>query len=135
MQMQGNPQNMQQNPQYNDVVNDVFQFFGEKKHELTSFGLNDIIFDPGFGFGKTLQHNYQLLKNLNDFRVLESPILVGLSRKSMIYKLLNISSEQALNGTTVLHTLAILNGADIIRTHDVKETQEVIELLNFYGNA
>jgi len=135
MHMQGNPQNMQQNPQYNDVVNDVFQFFGEKKHELTSFGLNDIIFDPGFGFGKTLQHNYQLLKNLNDFRVLESPILVGLSRKSMIYKLLNISSEQALNGTTVLHTLAILNGTDIIRTHDVKETQEVIELLNFYGNA
>lgn len=135
MHMQGNPQNMQKNPQYDNVQNDVFQFFGKKIYELKAQGLNDIIVDPGFGFGKSLQHNYQLLKNLNHFKALNCPILVGLSRKSMVYKLLETTPEKALNGTMILQTIAILNGADIIRTHDVKETNEIITLLEYYGNA
>lgn len=135
MHMQGNPQNMQKNPHYDNVENEVFQFLGKKMYELKAHGLNDIIVDPGFGFGKSLQHNYQLLKNLNHFKALNSPILVGLSRKSMVYKLLETTPEKALNGTAVLQTIAILNGADIIRTHDVKETNEIISLLNYYWNA
>lgn len=135
MHMQGNPQNMQKNPHYENVENEVFQFLGKKMFELKAKGLNDIIVDPGFGFGKSLQHNYQLLKKISDFKTLNSPILVGLSRKSMIYKLLETTPEKALNGTTVLQTIAILNGADIIRTHDVKETNEIITLLEYYCNA
>ncbi|NSW46255.1 MAG: dihydropteroate synthase [Bacteroidales bacterium] len=135
MHMQGTPENMQNNPSYNDVSNDVFQFLGKRKHELTAQGLNNIIIDPGFGFGKTLEHNYQLLKHLNDFRSLECPILVGLSRKSMVFRLLNIMPDESLNGTSALHTIAILNGADIIRTHDVKEAKEIIDIVQFYFNA
>ncbi|MGQ9846311.1 MAG: dihydropteroate synthase [Bacteroidales bacterium] len=135
MHMQGNPQNMQKNPHYDNVENEIFQFLGKKIYELTAEGLNDIIVDPGFGFGKSLQHNYQLLKNLNYFKALNCPILVGLSRKSMVYKLLETTPEKALNGTVVLQTLAMLNGADIIRTHDVKETNEIITLLDYYWNA
>ncbi len=131
MHIQGTPQTMQQNPHYADVVNEVFQFLGQKKFELTAKGISDIIIDPGFGFGKTVQHNYQLLKHLNDFRALECPVLAGLSRKSMLNKLLNIKPENALNGTTVLNTVALLNGADIIRTHDVKEASEVIKIITY----
>lgn len=135
MHMQGNPKNMQQNPAYNNVVDEVFQFLGKKKYELEANGVNDIIIDPGFGFGKTIQHNYQLLKNLNNFNALGCPILVGLSRKSMIYKLLNTKPENALNGTTVIQTLALINGADIFRTHDVKETKEILDIVDYYWNA
>jgi len=135
MHMQGTPENMQNNPSYSDVSNEVFQFLGKKKHELTAQGVNDIIIDPGFGFGKTLEHNYQLLKHLYDFRSLECPILVGLSRKSMVFRLLNISPEESLNGTSALHTIALLNGADIIRTHDVKEAKEIVDIIQFYFNA
>lgn len=135
MHMQGNPQNMQQNPHYNDVSEEVFRFLGDKKFELTSKGVNDIIIDPGFGFGKNLTHNYQLLRNLDDFKALECPILVGLSRKSMIYKLLNKSPEDSLNGTIILNTIALLKGADILRVHDVKEAKEALEMIEFYLNA
>lgn len=135
MHMQGNPQNMQKNPQYDNVENEVFQFFGKKMYELKAQGLNDIIVDPGFGFGKSLQHNYQLLKHLNNFKALNCPILVGLSRKSLVYKLLETTPEKALNGTVALQTIAILNGADIIRTHDVKETYEILTLIDYYRNA
>lgn len=135
MHMQGNPQNMQLNPNYDDVTEEVFRFLGHKIFELTSKGLNDIIIDPGFGFGKNLEHNYTLLKHLDDFRALEHPVLVGLSRKSMIYKLLNNSPEDSLNGTSILNTIAILNGADILRVHDVKSAKEVIELTEYYLNV
>ncbi len=132
MHMKGNPQNMQQQTNYQNVVAEVLRFLGEKKFELTSNGLNDVIIDPGFGFGKTIQQNYQLLKHLQDFEVLECPILVGLSRKSMIYKTLQLTPEESLIGSTVLHTLALLNHADIIRTHDVKETVQTIKLIETY---
>lgn len=135
MHMQGNPQNMQVHPQYEDVVNEVFQFLGRKKYELEAKGLSDIIIDPGFGFGKTLQQNYQLLKNLTLFDALNCPVLAGLSRKSMVFKILHSEPEKAKHGTTVLQTIALLKGANIIRTHDVKEAKEMIDLLDFYWNA
>ncbi len=135
MHMQGNPQNMQQNPEYRDVSEEVFRFLGHKIAELTSKGVNDIIIDPGFGFGKDLKHNYTLLKHLDDFRALECPVLAGLSRKSMIYRLLNNSPEESLNGTSVLNTIALLKGADILRVHDVKAAKEAIEMTGFYLNA
>ncbi len=135
MHMQSNPQNMQQNPEYRDVSEEVFRFLGHKIAELTSKGVNDIIIDPGFGFGKDLKHNYTLLKHLDDFRALECPVLAGLSRKSMIYRLLNNSPEESLNGTSVLNTIALLKGADILRVHDVKAAKEAIEMTSFYLNA
>jgi dihydropteroate synthase len=135
MHMKGIPKTMQTQTQYNDVVAEVFQFLGIKKHELTSEGLNDIIIDPGFGFGKTIEQNFKILKNLELFEALECPILVGLSRKSLIYKTLQISPDEAITGSTVLHTIALLKRADIIRTHDVKETKQVIKLLTAYFYA
>jgi dihydropteroate synthase len=135
MHIQGNPQTMQQNPQYEDVVNEVFQFLGAKKSELTSKGVSDIIIDPGFGFGKTIRHNYQLLKHLNDFRALECPVLAGISRKSMIYKLLHIKPTESINGTAVLSTIALWQGSDILRTHDVKETKEAIEIISYFQSV
>ncbi|MBK5207957.1 MAG: dihydropteroate synthase [Flavobacteriaceae bacterium] len=133
MHMQGIPQNMQKAPIYNDVVSDVLYYFSKKITELHKLGVNDIITDVGFGFGKTISHNYQLLKDLKLFKNLEVPMIVGLSRKGMLYKPLNITAEYALNATTAANTVALLNGASILRVHDVKEAIEaikIVELLN-----
>lgn len=135
MHMQGTPATMQQNPQYQNVVTDVLFLLSEKVKKLRLIGLNDVIIDVGFGFGKTLEHNYLLLKNLEVFKVLNCPILVGLSRKSMIQKILDVTANEALNGTTALHMAALMHGANIIRTHDVKEAVETIKLYNFYQKA
>lgn len=131
MHMQGTPREMQNNPHYNNVVREVFTFFNQRIEKLKLLGVNDILIDPGFGFGKTIEHNYTLLRNLEAFCLLDLPIVAGLSRKSMIHKHLNISSKQALNGTTVLNTLALNNGAQILRVHDVKEAVEAIALTQF----
>ncbi len=128
MHMQGTPNNMQLNPQYKNVLKELIEFFSEKILKLTLSGVRDIIIDPGFGFGKTIEHNYTLLNNLDSFRVLGYPIMVGLSRKSMIYKPLMISPETALNGTTVLNTIALQKGAKILRVHDVLQALETIKL-------
>ena len=133
MHMQGAPQNMQTNPNYKDIVPEVLFYFSKKIAELRNLGVNDIITDVGFGFGKTLEHNYQLLKNLALFKNLEVPILTGVSRKSMLFKPLNITPKEALNATTSANTIALLNGANILRVHDVKqaiETIKIVELLN-----
>ncbi len=122
------PEIMQNNPQYKNVLKEVIYFMSKQISELNLIGVNDIIIDPGFGFGKTLEHNYELLKNLNHFSFLEAPLLVGISRKSMIYKYLNIKPEESLNSTTALNMIALKNGADILRVHDVKEARECIEL-------
>jgi dihydropteroate synthase len=126
--IQGNPRNMQDNPQYEDVVKDISNFFSDKVKQLTKMGVNDIIIDPGFGFGKNMQHNYDLMNRLDSFKVFQLPVLVGLSRKSMIWRLLSIEPEEALNGTTVLNTMALMGGADILRVHDVREAAEAITL-------
>ena len=133
MHMQGTPQNMQTNPTYKNVVQDILHYFSEKMYNLRALGVNDIIADVGFGFGKTLEHNYTLLKNLDIFKNLEIPTLTGISRKSMLYKPLAISPEKALNATTVANTIALLKGTNILRVHDVKEALEsvkIVELLN-----
>ncbi len=128
--IQGTPNTMQVNPTYNDVVIDVLDYFIAKKFECEAAGIKDIIFDVGFGFGKSIEHNYTLLNNLETFtNVVQKPLLVGLSRKSMIYKVLQTTAAEALNGTTVLHTLALANGAAILRVHDVKEAVEAITLM------
>lgn len=132
MHIQGNPQTMQNNPTYQNVVVEVLKSLSEKVQKLKLLGVNDIIVDPGFGFGKTVDHNYQLLKNLSNFQVLNVPVLVGVSRKSIINKVLKINPIDALNGTTVLNTLAVLNGAQILRVHDVKQAAETIKLVNQY---
>lgn len=128
MHMQGTPQNMQDNPQYQDVVCDVFRSLGQRIERLHAMGVADIIIDPGFGFGKTTEQNYRMLHRLREFQILECPILVGVSRKSMIYKPLSCTPHQALNGTTVLNTIALMNGASILRVHDVKEAVETVRL-------
>ncbi|MDD4107261.1 MAG: dihydropteroate synthase [Prolixibacteraceae bacterium] len=127
--IQGTPADMQENPHYNDVVRDIAGFFSERVKQLTKLGVKDIIIDPGFGFGKNMLHNYDLLNRLDAFKVFQLPVIVGLSRKSMIWKLFNSNPEAALNGTTVLNTLALLGGADILRVHDVKEAAEAITLV------
>ncbi len=132
MHIQGKPENMQVNPVYTDVVKEVLQFFIEKLSRLRSLGIKDVIIDPGFGFGKTVAQNYELLKHLQTFQLMGLPILAGVSRKSMICKVLGVNPDKALNGTTALHTLALLNGASILRVHDVKEAVEVVELLKAY---
>lgn len=129
MHMQGIPQNMQKNPLYNCLLKDIFYHFSEKIQKLRDLGAKDIILDPGFGFGKTLEHNYQIMNHLEEFQIFELPILVGVSRKSMIYKLLGESPLEALNGTTVLHTIALQKGVSILRVHDVKETVETIKII------
>ena len=129
MHMQGTPQTMQQNPRYENVVNEVLDFFIEKLEKLRRLGIKDIVLDPGFGFGKTVEHNFHLLKNLAVFEhVLNLPVLAGISRKSMICKVLKVNPEHALNGTTALHVEALRQGARILRVHDVKEAAEVIAL-------
>ena len=132
MHMQGKPQNMQQNPTYKDVTADLINYFQSKLLELNKIGLKEVILDVGFGFGKTIGQNYELLRNLENFKKLGQPILVGLSRKSMLYKVLEITPEQALNATSVAHTLALLNGANILRVHDVKEAVEVVKIIKQY---
>lgn len=129
MHMQGSPQNMQKNPAYNDVVRDVLFFFSKKIHKLYALGVNDVIADVGFGFGKTVTQNYELLNQLDLFQNLEVPILTGLSRKSMLFKPLEITQSQALNATTVANTTALLKGANILRVHDVKEALETIKII------
>jgi dihydropteroate synthase len=124
----GKPAMMQRQPHYNNVVSELKAYFMERVDTLTHAGINNIIIDPGFGFGKTLQHNYQLLHALQTFTTLQKPILVGLSRKSMIYKPLNISANEALNGTSALHMHALKNGANILRVHDVAEAVQCIQL-------
>ena len=128
MHMQGDPQSMQVAPHYENAPREIFQFLANKIHELRRLGLADIAIDLGFGFGKSVEHNYSLLHNLDLFKVLNCPILVGLSRKSMINKVLKTSAETALNGTTALHMLALDKGAHLLRVHDVKEAKECILL-------
>ena len=129
MHMQGRPDTMQSNPEYTDVVQEVLDFFIEKVEALRARGLYDIVLDPGFGFGKTVEHNFTLLKNLSVFSsVLDLPVLAGISRKSMICKVLGVSPQNALNGTTALHMVALQQGAHILRVHDVKEAVEVVTL-------
>lgn len=135
MHMQGTPATMQQNPSYENSTKEVLDFFVQKINECKSAGVKDVVIDPGFGFGKTIDHNYTLLKNLSIFSMLDSPILVGLSRKSMVYKPLHTSANEALNGTTALNMIALLNGASILRVHDVKEAKEAIDLFNIYKKA
>jgi dihydropteroate synthase len=128
MHMQGTPMNMQDAPAYKNVVDDLLQFFGERVYRLRKLGVNDIIIDPGFGFGKTLEQNYQLLLQLETFQMLELPIMVGISRKSMIYKVLETDPGEALNGTTAAHMAALLKGASILRVHDVKAAAETVKI-------
>lgn len=130
MHMQGTPQTMQQNPAYQDVINDILLDLSEKVNTLKLLGVNDIIIDPGFGFGKNLEHNFELLNRLDSFRLFELPLMVGLSRKTMIWKLLEITPQESMNGTTVLNTLALMGGADILRVHDVREAMEAIRLVS-----
>ena len=132
MHMQGIPQTMQNNPNYTDVTSEILFFFQNKLKELEQAGVKNVVLDVGFGFGKTLEQNYQLLQKLTEFKVLDKPLLVGLSRKSMLHKVLKTTPEEALNATTIVHTIAILNGANILRVHDVKEAVEVLSLINQY---
>jgi dihydropteroate synthase len=127
--MQGTPQNMQNEPHYDDLLKEVFYYFSKKTQELKELGVKDIIIDPGFGFGKTIEHNYQLMAHLDDFQLFELPILVGISRKSMIFKLLGTTAQESLNGTTVLNTIALTKGADILRVHDVRQAVEAIKIV------
>lgn len=135
MHIQGKPRTMQQNPHYDDLVRDIIRYFAQRIDSLAYKGLNDILIDPGFGFGKTLAHNYQLLEKLDVFRIFERPVVVGISRKSMIYKILGTKPEEALNGTTALHALLLRKGAHILRVHDVAPAKEVIKLMQFYNRA
>jgi dihydropteroate synthase len=130
MHMKGHPQNMQKNPEYKNVTEEVFDFLNFRSGQLKDAGIEDLIIDPGFGFGKTIEHNFSLLNQLDYFHHLDKPIMVGLSRKSTVYRTLKTTPEQALNGTTVLNTIALLKGADILRVHDVKEAVEAIKLVN-----
>ncbi len=129
MHMQGTPQDMQQHPRYDNLLREVFQYFARKVQLLRDLGVKDIILDPGFGFGKTLEHNYELLAHLEDFRVFGLPLLVGVSRKSMIYRLLDTTPQEALNGTSVLNTLCLMKGAGILRVHDVREAVEAVKIV------
>ena len=135
MHMKGTPETMQQQAIYEDVVKEVLDYFIVKTAICKAAGINDLIIDPGFGFAKTIAHNFQLLKQLSIFKMLDKPILAGLSRKSTVYKTLGILAEEALNGTTVLNTIALLNGATILRVHDVKEAKETVNLINAYRTS
>jgi len=130
MHMKGTPQNMQLSPSYDDLIKEVFLYFAEKIQKLRDLGAKDIILDPGFGFGKSVDHNYELMAHLEDFRVFDLPLLIGISRKSMIYRYLGGTPETALNGTAVLDTFALMKGANILRVHDVKEAVEAVKLLS-----
>lgn len=129
MHMQGTPQTMQKEPHYDNLIKEVFIYFARKVQQLRDLGMKDIILDPGFGFGKTLEHNYELMAHLEEFSIFELPLLVGVSRKSMIYKLLGGTPQDALNGTTVLDTVALMKGANILRVHDVREAVEAVRIV------
>ncbi len=129
MHMQGTPDRMQELPQYESIGRELLDFFIARKEALRRLGIQDVIIDPGFGFGKTIAHNFRLLQQLPVFQLLDCPIMVGLSRKSTIYRTLGITAEEALNGTTVLNTIALLNGASLLRVHDVKEAVEAVKLV------
>lgn len=133
MHMQGNPQTMQINPHYTHVVNDINLFFTKQVLAFKNKGFDKLMLDVGFGFGKTTEHNYQILKNLKEFEIHDLPLLVGMSRKSMINKVIHTMPNEALNGTTVLNVLALQNGASILRVHDVLEAQQCIDLIDFYN--
>jgi dihydropteroate synthase len=135
MHIQGTPHTMQQFTTYDHLITDLRKYFADKVCELELLGVNDIILDPGFGFSKTLEQNYELMGHLQDFSLFGLPLLVGISRKSMIYKLLDITPEESLNGTTVLNTWAVLNGADILRVHDVKAAVEVVRITGQYTDT
>lgn len=135
MHIKGTPRNMQQNPDYDDVIEEIATFFRDRILKLNDLGFDDIILDPGFGFGKSISHNYRLLRKLRAFSVMGYPVVAGLSRKSMINRVLNVKPENALNGTTILNTIALMNGANILRVHDVKEAVETIALVNLAFNA
>ena len=135
MHIQGTPQTMQKNPVYQDVVKEVRDFFTERIEKLNAAGFDNIILDPGFGFGKTLAHNYELLEGTDSYKNLGYPLLVGISRKSMIYKLLGTTADQALNGTTVLNTISLMKGADILRVHDVQAAVEAVKIVTAMKTA
>ncbi len=135
MHMQGKPETMQVNPVYEDITSEIIRWFGERIARLKAMGVSDIIIDPGFGFGKNVRHNFELLNHLRDFSITGLPLLAGISRKSMIWKTLGITPEEALNGTTVLNTVALLAGADILRVHDVKEAVQAVKLVHSIKNS
>ncbi len=128
MHMQGTPQTMQQDPRYDDVVTEIILWFGQRIAKLHEAGVRDIIIDPGFGFGKTVAHNFEMLRRLSEFRVAGLPLMAGLSRKSMVWRTLNVTPEEALTGTAALNMAALMNGASLLRVHDVREAREVITL-------
>ena len=130
MHMSGNPGNMMIKTNYENVTKDLCRYFSERIDKAKSYGINDIIIDPGFGFSKTTQQNYELLNNLEFFKEFQRPIVVGVSRKSMIYKILNTTPEKALNGSSILHTISLMKGANILRTHDVKEALECVKIVS-----
>lgn len=135
MHMKGSPEDMQRNPTYPDVTLEIVDFFIQRIAACRKAGIQDILLDPGFGFGKTSHHNFQLLHQLEAFQLFELPLLVGISRKSTIYRTLGCSAEEALNGSTVMHTIALLKGANVLRVHDVKEAVEAVKLVNAYKQA
>ena len=132
MHMQGKPKTMQHKPTYEDVFKEVFYFFTEQLKKLNQLGVNDVILDVGFGFGKTLNHNYELLRKLKHFHPLNCPVLVGLSRKGMIQKVIESTAAESLNATTAAHVIALQNGANLLRVHDVKAAKEAVEIVDFY---
>lgn len=135
MHKKGTPKTMQHNPEYDNVVAEVFDYLAKKLQSCLSVGINDVIIDPGLGFGKTIEHNYSLLKQLDRFQLLDAPLLLGVSRKSMLYKLLEIDSRESLNATTVANTIALQKGAKILRVHDPKEALECIRLVEFMNSV
>ena len=135
MHMQGNPQTMQKKPVYEDVVSDILMWFGQKTVSLMAEGVKDIIIDPGFGFGKNILHNFEILRRLEEFRIAGLPLMVGFSRKSMIWKTLDATPGESLNGTSVLNAVALMKGADILRVHDVKEAVEAVKLISMVKNS
>lgn len=135
MHMQGTPQNMQSKPNYRNITAEISKYFSAKINKLNKLGVNDIVLDPGFGFGKTTNHNYELFSKMDQLNLFEKPLLVGISRKSMIYKLLETDPENALNGTSALHSVALLKGADILRVHDVKKAIEVVKIVQQLKNS
>lgn len=134
MHMQGNPQNMQQSPKYKNIIAEICYYFSEKIKAFEDAGVKDIVLDPGFGFGKSLDHNYSILAKFEEFHLFQKPIMAGISRKSMIYKLLESTAEEALNGTTVANALALTKGAHILRVHDVKAAKEASKIVTFTQN-
>ena len=135
MHMKGMPSTMQENPVYENVVSEVSDFFITRIAQLRSLGAKDILIDPGFGFGKTQEHNYRLLRSLKYFGISGCPVVAGISRKSMVGKILGTTAAASLNGTTALNTIALMNGASVLRVHDVKEAVEAVKLFSFYRSV